>query len=160
MAEMFLELEGISGESLDFYHGNAMEIKDWQWTTVNDAPLKMNQDKATEHTKVTGVQVTKWCDRASVTLTQYCAIGKHIPTGWITCRKNAGDDAPVEFLEIEMTDVKITSVNWDAGRDQNLHETVKLDMAEFKVTYRLQDNDGTTTSSVVFGFDLPNHKQK
>jgi len=160
MAEMFFELEGISGESLDFYHGNAMEIRDWQWTTENGATLKMNQKEATEHTKVTGVQVTKWCDRASVTLTQYCAIGKHIPKGWITLRKNAGEGEPVEYLVIEMTDVKIDSVNWNGGREQNLHEVVKLSMSEFKVTYRLQDNDGTPRSSVVFGFDLPNHVQK
>ena len=31
MAEMFLKLDGIEGESLDSVHTGEIEIKDWQW---------------------------------------------------------------------------------------------------------------------------------
>ena len=91
MAEMFLKLDGIEGESLDFAHAGEIEIKNWEWHTVNNVKWDVNQGGQSTKVEVKDIDLKKICDKASVTLYQCCVTGKHIKNGKITCRKNDGD---------------------------------------------------------------------
>ena len=78
MAEMFLKLDGIEGESLDSVHTGEIEIKDWQWDTINTVKWDINQGGQSTKVDVQHVLLNKFCDKASVTLYQNCVTGKHI----------------------------------------------------------------------------------
>jgi type VI protein secretion system component Hcp len=89
---------------------------------------------------------------------KYCALGWRIAEGKLTCRKNNGEEK-IEYLVVELTDIKVMSVKWDKG-DGGKSETVKLQISTFKVHYKQQANSGEASKGVVdFGFDLPNHQQ-
>jgi type VI secretion system secreted protein Hcp len=113
MANNFLELTHVLGESLDHEHKMAIEIHDWSWSIENRAPYRLQQSDATKQTSVAHITVEKWVDKATTTLTNYCANGKHIDEGIITCRKNAGE-SQVEFLIITLKHVKV-------GRERRPH---------------------------------------
>src|SRR4249920_2774096 len=105
--ETFLKLGTIQGESLDEApyvrdamagpssssgtHQNEIEVIDWQWGLANDAPMAMKSTEATTKTTAQDIVINKAIDKASVTLMQLCALGEHIPSGKLTCRKNAGE---------------------------------------------------------------------
>jgi type VI secretion system secreted protein Hcp len=160
MADMFLALTDVNGESLDEIHPREIEIHDWSWSVSNNAPFGLhNVAEATKAGSAAHITIHKMFDAASVTLMNLCAHGQHIAKGKITCRKNAGDDK-VEYLKIELTDIKIEQVLW-LGKGQELSglpEQVELSFLRFKVIYAMQIADGTLGGLNEFEFDIPQQK--
>jgi len=154
MAEMFLKLDGVDGESLDFAHGGESEIKSWGWTTTNLVRWDVNQGGQSTKVDVKQIEINKTCDKASVILYQNCVTGKHIPSAKITCRKNDGDNK-VEYLIVDMKDVMVSHVQWTGdGNNQALDETLHLSFAEFTLHYTVQQDQGTPTGATQFGFNI------
>jgi type VI secretion system secreted protein Hcp len=155
MAEMFLYLDQIEGESLDLTHKNKIEIKNWQWTTENFVRWDVNQGGQSTRVKIDHIELNKICDKASVTLYQNCVTGKHIKNGKIICRKNDGD-TKVEYLIVTLTDIMVTKVNWTGDGDSpSLNETIGLAFAEFRLDYKVQDDSGSAAGGgKMFGFNV------
>src|SRR5947207_5591535 len=118
MAEMFLELEKVLGESLDHEHKDHIEIKQWQWTTENKVTWDVNQGGQSTKVKIEHIELKKICDKASPILHQCCVTGRHIKSGKITCRKNDGD-SKFTYMVVDMTDIMVRKFYWaSAGTDQ------------------------------------------
>jgi type VI secretion system secreted protein Hcp len=158
MAEMFLKLDGVEGESLDeaspVSHKGEIEIKSWSWCTDNHVRWDINQGGQSTKVEVKDIEIDKICDRASVILYQCCVTGKHIHHGTITCRKNDGDQK-VEYMIVKMKDIMVTNVTWQGdGNEQALGEKVKLSFAEFQLDYKLQKDLGEAAGATTFGFHI------
>jgi len=126
MAEMFLELKDVAGETLDaeFSAKNAIEIQQWSWKASNNVRWDINQ----------GGQATK--------------------SGKITCRKKDGD-AKFTYMVIDLTDIMVNLFNWVGdGNEQSLKETVQLSFAEYNISYKLQADSGNPQGSSDFGFNI------
>jgi type VI secretion system secreted protein Hcp len=159
MGNMFLKLTNFHGESLDHKHHGEIEIHDWGWKIENHAPFRLGEDMA-KQAQVDHITIDKFFDKSTTTLMDYCANGRQIPHGLITCRKNAGD-SQVEFLKIKLTDVKIEKVDWSDKGDKNLgiREGVELSFLAFEIEYYRQNNvDGDLGGINSFHFVLPTHK--
>jgi type VI secretion system secreted protein Hcp len=142
MAEMFLKLDGIEGESLDSVHGGEIELALWGWTTTNTVRWDVNQGGQSTKVELKDIELEKVCDKATVTLYQCCVTGKHIRHGTITCRKNDGEQK-VEYMVLHMKDIMVTKVQFTGdGSSQSLKETVGLSFAEFRMDYKLQNDSG------------------
>jgi len=159
MADMFLWLKDIEGESLDADHENEIEIMQWGWKMNNPAPLKLSQQNQSSKVVVDNIEIQKTYDKASVTLVKYLTTGQHISDAIISCRKNAGD-WKVEYLRIQLKDVMIKAIDWKGGDRDVSPETVTLNFAEFDITYSLQESDGIGTDMVNYGFDIMTQKSK
>jgi type VI secretion system secreted protein Hcp len=158
MAEMFLKLDGIAGESLDFAHGGEIEIRTWEWHTENHVKWDVNQGGQSTKVDVKRIDLKKVCDKASVTLYQCCVTGRHIKNGTITCRKNDGEQK-VEYLIVKMTDIMIAQIDWSGmGEQQVLEENIALSFAEFKLDYKVQNDTGTADGTTSFGFNVQTQK--
>jgi type VI secretion system secreted protein Hcp len=158
MAEMFLKLDSVPGESLDEKHKDEIEIKSWGWTTENHVRWDLNQGGQSTKVVVNAINIEKICDQASVTLYQNCVTGKHIPTGRITCRKNNGDQK-LEYLVVDLTDIMVSKVVWSGeGEEQSLKETVEISFAEFQLNYNIQEDLGNPGGGKNFGFHIQKQK--
>jgi type VI secretion system secreted protein Hcp len=154
MAEMFLKLDGVEGESLDHAHANEIEIQSWTWNTMNPVRWDLNQGGQSTKVQVHHIDLKKACDKASVTLYQNLVTGKHIKNAKITCRKNDGENK-FEYLIVELTDLMVAKVEWTgAGDSQTLEETVHLSFAEFKLHYQVQGDSGDANGGKSFGFNV------
>jgi type VI secretion system secreted protein Hcp len=159
MAETFLDLGNIKGESLDSVHGGQIEVSEWNWSLENKAPYDINSTKAASHVEAQDIKVTKVCDKATTLLTKYCALGTYIPSATLTCRKNA-PDKKVEYLKITLNHVKISGVNWEAGPDLVVKEVVTLSFGQFKMEYTGQLNTGDAgTPEPPFGYSIKTHQE-
>src|SRR5215510_3948168 len=155
----FLQLDGVQGEATAIFHEGDIELIDWDWGLANDAPLEMKSDVSTK-TKGDDFMITKAIDTASKTLVQYCALGKHIPKGWLTVEKHDGGEK-LRYLMIEFEDMKVMSVKWDKVAELVRLENVVFKYAKFKISYVQQLNSGNQSLSgfMDFGFDIPHHKE-
>jgi type VI secretion system secreted protein Hcp len=148
MAEMFLKLDGIEGESLDSVHTGEIEITLWGWNTTNTVRWDVNQGGQSTKVELKDIELEKVCDKATVTLYQCCVTGKHIKHGTITCRKNDGEQK-VEYMVLHMKDIMVTKVAFAGdGSSQSLKENVNLSFAEFRMDYKLQNDSGNAAGGV------------
>jgi type VI secretion system secreted protein Hcp len=158
MAEMFLKLDGVEGESLDENHKNEIEILSWGWGLDNPSSFALGQGGQSTKVNFSAINLNKICDKASVALFKCCTTGKHIASGKITCRKNDGD-SKVEYLTIELTDIMVSNFQWSGnGYDTTLSESVQLVCAEFKQSYKLQQDTGSAGGATDFGFNIQSQK--
>jgi type VI secretion system secreted protein Hcp len=163
MAEMFLLLDNVPGESIDQAlpkaHAGEIEIKSWGWKTTNKVSWNVNQGGQSTKADIGEITIQKTCDRASTFLYQCCITGKHILNGVITCRKSDGDQK-VEYLKVRLKDIMVSHVEWSGdGDSQLLSETIELSCAEFHLEYQVQDETGNTPGGgVTFGWNLQQQK--
>lgn len=175
MAEIFLKLEAaegtIKGESLDASHSKEIEVLEWDWGVGNEADLDV-KDELNKHTTLHDLSITKVFDRASATLAQYCVLGKRIPEGTLTCRKNAefrggsGKDieGKLDYLVLKLTDIKVMEVKWPerSGDEHMQRETVKFKFVQVEVDYKPQLNSGEQDADSGrnhFGFNMSSHQE-
>jgi len=159
MADMFLYLQDIEGESLDADHTNEIEIMQWNWKMDNPAPFKLSHQDASTKVVIGNIEIQKTYDKSSVPLVKYLTTGQHVPLAMIECRKNAGD-WKVTYLRIQLKDVMIKAIDWKGGDRDVSPETVTLNFAEFQITYTLQEEDGVGTDMIDYGFDVIKQQPK
>jgi type VI secretion system secreted protein Hcp len=162
MGEMFLDLDGFTGESLDYDHLDEIELIGWGWGIKNNASFNIRDVReGATHTAFDHLTITKVVDSASVTLVQFCAQGNHISKGYLACRKNTGERTNLsDFLTIEFSDLKVLSVTWPekGAEDHGYPEIVVFQFSKFDMTYKKQANEGELYGSMNFPFSIPDQK--
>jgi len=162
MADLFLDLTGVKGESLDEIHHGKIEIHQLKWGLDNKASIHLSGSDFSQHASADAVEIGKWVDNATPTLARMCAHGTHIDKGKIICRKNDGQ-RKVEYLTIELETVKIDRVDWGGRGEETdgIKETVKLSFLKFKIKYIMQNDDGDEVAGAnEFPFSLPDQKSE
>lgn len=156
--DYYLELEGIKGESQDKDHKDQIEVLSWSWGMTQTGSGHSGTGSASGRANFQDVSLTKIMDKASVTLQQYCATGKHIPTGKLVCYKASGDNR-VKYFVMDMKKVYVSSYSTGGVSEGGLQtENLSLNLGEFKDTYTQQMADGSAGASVDFGYDIAGHK--
>lgn len=164
MAQMFLKIQDIAGESLDHAHAGEIELDSVCMSAKNQAKASGGASGAgTSHGTIEKITVKKICDLATVNLIRYCLNCTVIPEATITCRKNDGEDQ-VEYLVITLSDVLISAVDWPAQERETpiINETVDLTFAFIKVEYKPQANTGAlggVVGMIDFAFDIEKGKE-
>lgn len=152
--DMFLKLKGIDGEARDSKRAKQIDILAWSWGMSQSGTTHTGSGGGAGKVSVQDISCTKWIDKSSPILMQYCAKGTHIDDGQLVVRK-AGDK-PLEYVVIELEDIIITSVSTGgSGGEDRLTENVSLNFAKFKVKYQEQDDKGAAKGGAVeFGFNI------
>jgi type VI secretion system secreted protein Hcp len=145
--DMFLQLEGIQGESKDKTHADKIQVLSWSWDVAQTGTAGSGTGLTAGKVEHHDIVINKLVDKSSPNLYSYCCKGKHIPTAKLIIRK-AGDN-PLEYVVIHFTDLVITSFNL-GGRPQadQIEEVVKLNYAKVQFDYTPQKNDGGADGTV------------
>ena len=139
--DMFLKLDGVKGESKDAKHKDEIDIQSLSWGHSQTGTFGAGGGGGAGKVSVHDISVSKFLDKASTVLMNYCCTGKHIPSGLITVRK-AGEK-PLEYLKIKLTDILVSSVQHAGhGGGDLLSESITLNFAKVKVEYTPQDAKG------------------
>jgi type VI secretion system secreted protein Hcp len=159
---MFLKLDGIKGESLDEApgspHTNEIELLSWNWSTENHVKWDINQGGQSTKTVITPIDMEKYVDSATHLLYQVCVNGKHIKSGVLTARKNAGDQK-IDYLTIELEDIMVNKMEWQGQSEEAfVKERLQLSFAQFKIKYAKQDDTGAATTVGDVGWNIQKQK--
>jgi type VI secretion system secreted protein Hcp len=155
-ADIFLNIDGINGESQDALHEGEIDITAWNWKVQQEARMLGGSGGGAPKATVYDMELTHQIDRASPGLMTACCLGRHFPKAVLTLRKAGG--LPLDFLKITMTDVVITCVNPCGGGGSHF-EQVNLSFATIKQEYVMQNKAGGAAGMVVGAFDIKNNKQ-
>lgn len=157
--DMFLELEGIKGESRDSKYKELIEVLSWSWGVSNSGSAHGGGGIGTGKANFGDISVTKWLDKSTPALLQHATNGKHIPKGKIIVRK-AGEK-PMDYLIVTLKDIMVSSLSHGgSGHDDRLTESLGLNFAEFKIEYTVQNQDGSKGATSDFGYNIAESEKK
>lgn len=155
--DMYLEVDGIQGESADRTRRDTIDVLSWNWgltqhgTTQIGAPGGGGSGKV----DVSDITLTKWVDKATPDLIKACTSGKHIKKATLYVRK-AGGDAPIEYFKIQMETIIVSSYSTGGAANSNdqIMETLTLNFRKFVMTYTQQDEAGGAAAASDAGWDV------
>ena len=151
--DMFIKIGDLKGESVDDKHKGEIDVLAWSWGMSQSGTTHMGTGGGAGKVNVQDISLTKYVDKSSPNLMQYCCNGKHFSEALLTVRK-AGEN-PLEYLKITLKDLMISAVSTGgSGGEDRLTENVTLNFAEFKVEYTPQKKDGTGDAAVTIGWDI------
>jgi type VI secretion system secreted protein Hcp len=152
--DMFLQLDGIKGESGDKTHKGEIDVLAWSWGLSNSGTFHQGQGGGAGKANFQDISITKYVDKASADLLYACASGKHVAKGKMTVRK-AGDN-PLEYLTYEFESILVSSVSTGgSGGEERLTENVSLNFAKVKMEYWTQGAKGAKGENGNFSWDIP-----
>jgi type VI secretion system secreted protein Hcp len=157
-SNFYLKLDNIDGESRDDVHKKEIEILDFTFGVSNTGSRHGGSGGGSGQAHVQDIGFTKYADKSSPVLMQYCVLHTNIPNGKITCYKAAGEQR-VKYLVIELKEVIITSYQTGGG-DGIAMESGSLNFAEIKYVYTEQKTDQSAGGPVEWAYNIPEHKSK
>lgn len=156
--DLFLKIDGISGESQDAKHKGEIDLQSFSWGETSES----GPSRAAGAGKVAMQDfhfVTR-VNKASPLLFLACAMGKHIKEAVLTARR-AGKEQQ-EFLVFKFSDLLISS--YQIGGAEAVGEIpmdqVSFDFSRIDFEYRAQKPDGTLASPIKAGWDVKKKKKQ
>ena len=159
-ADMFLELTGIEGESLDDKHPKTIIISSLSWGVSQSGSGASAGGSGVGKASLSDIHVTKVADKASMNLFINCCTGKHIDKGTIYIRKSgSGADTPKDYETIKLTEVFISAWQQSASDGGGLpSESIGLNFSKIEFSYQVQNADGSLQAASPKTYDLKLNK--
>ena len=156
--DMFMKIDGVTGESKDSGHPDEIDVIAWTWGLQQSGSRHMGGGGGSGKVNVQDLSFTKYVDKSSTDLMLFCCNGKHVKEATLTVRK-AGE-SPVEYIKVKMSDCLISGVTTGgSGGEDRLTENVTLNFAKVEVEYTPQKEDGSGDAPSAMGWDISKNEK-
>ena len=153
MADFFLKIDGIPGESQNPRHQGEIEVESFSWSESHLASVG-----GTGKVHMQDLHITKPIDKASPLLMLACASGRHFTSAVLTAQRPGTQ--PLDYLTISLGGVMANSYQTGAPAGQAVPtDQVSFSFRQIVIVYRSQRPDGSLDTPVTAGWDVTaNHK--
>lgn len=158
--DVYLQIDGIKGESFDDAHKAWIECTEVHWGVLQprSATASTSGGHTAERAELQEVVFAKVADLSSPILLQYCAMGKTLPKAKFEFMRADGDGKPIKYFEMELENVLIGGVEPSIHAGTLLTEHVSLKFSKIKWKYAQQKIGGGTLGSTTGGWDLASNR--
>lgn len=158
--DVYLQIDGIKGESKDSTHAGWIECTSAQWgiTQPKSATASTAGGHTAERCDLRSISITKHADLASPILMQNCAAGRTIPKARIEFLRADGQGERVKYYEIELDNVLIGTVNQSVHEGDILQDSISLKFSKVRWKYTQQKIGGGTGGNTTGGWDLSTNR--
>ena len=157
MADYFLKVDGIPGESVDAKHKDEIDVLAFSWGVSQAGGVSSGGGDASGKAAFDDLLVVARMSKASPLLWLAGASGTHIKTAVLTCRR--GGKSAHEFLTITLSDVVVTSYELDSSDDGPPLDQIAFSSARVETRYTPADKTGKTQPPIGAGWDLKANKK-
>lgn len=154
--DVYLQLDGIKGESMDDAHKDWIECSSVHWGIMQprSATASTGGGHTAERVEMTDILFKKVADLASPILMQTCAMGKTLSKAKVEFMRADGNGQRVKYFEIELENVLIGMVTPGIEPGDILSENVRLKFSKVKWKYTRQKIGGGASGNTAGGWDL------
>jgi type VI protein secretion system component Hcp len=163
MAGTFLLIKGIKGKSRQKGRQDYLDVLSWSI----GAHIAIDTDSSkgsltTGQSYVSELTCSITADTSVVRQFASTLGGRHFPEAHLVVTKDVskaqGTTTTVEFLNIDMEDVIISSNSLSGSPGSEANLTISIKCTRYKMNYTLYDEKGNKVEQDVDGFDFPSHK--
>ena len=156
--DIFLRIEGITGESQDANHKGWTNVDSFTWGAIQPGNMAFGGGGGAGKVQYRDLTVHVNIDKATPAVMRYTSNGKHISKVEISVCKAGGSQ--VEYCRITLEDVLITSVlfNGATQRDQ-IGITYQFQAAKVKNQYWEQSASGGKGAESQSGWNIKENKE-
>jgi len=154
IADYFLKIDGIDGESDDSKHPNEIMLESWSFGETNTGTSQSTRGLGAGKVQMGDFHFVMKVNKASPKLFLACATGEHIKKAVLICRK-AGKDQQ-EYLKWTFSDLLVTSfqTGGQGSSDVLPLDQISINFSEAKVDYKEQKPDGTLGGAISAGYNV------
>jgi type VI secretion system secreted protein Hcp len=158
--DVYLQIDGIKGESMDDKHKDWIECETVNWGVhqPKSATASTGGGHTAERVEMTDILFRKVSDLSSPILMQTCAMGKTIPKAKLEFMRADGSGQPIKYFEIELENVLIGMITPGVKGGNVLTENVSLKFSKVKWKYTQQKIGGGSGGNTAGGWDLSANK--
>jgi len=161
--DMFLKIDGVTGESNDSKHAQEIEVKSFSHSVSNQSTVGSGTSGSGAGKASFGaLKIVALTNNSSPTLFQNAASGTAFKTAKLTARK-AGTTQQ-EYFTIELSEVYVSEYNngYQPVDPNNPTEVAHVDSYSLtyktiKITYKPQKTDGTLGAPAIGQYNLGNN---
>lgn len=158
--DVYLQIDGIKGESQDSAHQGWIEISSAHWGVVQprSATASTGGGHTAERCEHHTLSLSKLADLASPILMQTCSMGKTIPRAKLEFMRADGQGAPVKYYEVELENVIVANMEQLVSEGSILHDSIGLRFSKVKWKYTQQKIGGGIGGNTAGGWDLASNR--
>jgi len=158
--DVYLQIDGIKGESMDDKHKDWIECTSVAWgvTQPRSATASTGGGHTAERCEHQEISLTKLADLASPILLQTCSAGKTIPKAKLEFMRADGQGDRIKYFEIELENVLIGGISPSVAEGTIIQEAVGLKFSKIKWKYTQQKVTGGAGGNTSGGWDLAANK--
>lgn len=150
--DMFLQVEGVKGESADANHSGFSDVQSISWGASQAASIS-GGGGGSGKVSFSDLTVTAGMDSATPAILKYCASGKHFASAKISICKAGGTQ--IEYATIVLKDVLVTSTQFvgaSGGDAMGINYSFQATKVEHH--YWVQGKDGSKGAESQMGWDV------
>ena len=158
MANIFVKIDGIPGESLIEPHKEEIEVLSFSMGAMQ--PVSGTPSSAggatTASVRFSEISVAKYVDKSTPKLYKFCSAGNHINTITFSFHRAAADGSTVKYMEVVLTNTIISNISTaGSGGEDVLVENISLNFGAIQITYVEQARkEGSEEGNLPFKIDL------
>ena len=158
--DVYLQIDGIKGESMDDKHKDWIECTSVSWgvTQPRSATASTGGGHTAERCEHQEIALTKLADLSSPILLQTCSAGKTIPKAKLEFMRADGQGDRIKYFEIELENVLIGGISPSVSEGSIIQEQVGLKFSKIKWKYTQQKIGGGSGGNTSGGWDLAANK--
>ena len=159
-SDVYMQIEGIKGESKDDRHKDWIEVSSVHWGLhqPRSATASTSGGHTAERVEMKDVTFEKLADLSSPVLAQTCAMGKTLPKAVFEFMRADGAGKPICYFRMELRNVLIGGIEPSIEPGSLLSEHVSLKYSEMTWKYTQQMIAGGAGGSTVGGWDCAANK--
>jgi type VI secretion system secreted protein Hcp len=156
--DMFMKVEGASGESKDSNHTSWTDIDSFTWGAIQPHSMASGGGAGVGKVAFQDLNVVAKIDKCYPAVLKHCATGKHLGKVEISLCKAGGSQ--IEYGKIELTDVLVTSVTVSGtSSGESTVVNYSFQASKVKTQYWEQTNQGGKGAESQMGFDIKQNKE-
>ncbi len=160
---VFLNYEGIKGESSDQGHKDWIDVTSWQWGVERNitSSTSTQGDRESSNAVITDLKINKKMDSSSnrLFIESCCGTGKTVKLHLTKTGTGSGADVYMEYTlkNALISNYKVGGISGDTDRPT---EVITISFIEMEAKYISYDEDGNATSPDAVGFDTASNTKK
>ena len=156
--DMFLKVEGVTGESKDSNHTGWTDITSFSWGASQPGNMSVGGGGGAGKVNFNDLHVNALIDKSTTAVLKHCASGKHLTKVELSVCKAGGQQ--VEYTRITLEDVLVTSVQYTgADNGDTVGVTYAFQAAKVKQQYWEQTTAGGKGAESSAGWNIKENKE-
>jgi type VI secretion system secreted protein Hcp len=152
--EIFLDVDTVQGEAQAKDFTNKIDVFSFSFGASNPSTVGHGTGSGAGKVDISTISLQKTVDKATPKLFLACCQGKHFTKAKLTVRE-AGGDAPVDYLVVDFTQVFVDSISWGgAAGGGKPSESLSFSFATVKIAYTEQAATGGGGTAIPAGWDI------